>query len=265
MKRLWTTVPSGVETANDTREPKNPTEWLAEICISTDSNILLECLFDTLLLCTVQKLLTWADSNVAEFGLFPGPSAWFSSIIGWLADTDTITVATTTGRRTQTPWCPLVPGSVYLIMGKTVTFTLCENSIRTKGSALMLVNAWGFVCVWVPGQTTELLQGLFSLKGPIHIMLFPDVMQLRVRLCQPSPQLTEQELHEDHWSWTPSVTEWFINSVINSGAASLKRCKITWANSGYQLEELLCPLHCLSAGQWWNAEPGYAGAFYLFK
>lgn len=60
------------------------------------------------------------------------------------------------------------------------------------------MHACGYVYVCVPGQTTELLQGLFSLKGPIHITLFPDVMQLRVRLCQPSPQLTEQELHEDH-------------------------------------------------------------------
>ena len=44
----------------------------------------------------------------------------------------------------------------------------------------------------------ELLQGLFSLKGPVHTVLSVEVMQLRVLLCQPSPQLTEQELHEDH-------------------------------------------------------------------
>lgn len=37
---LWTTSPSGVETENDTREPKNRTEWqnytVAEVCIPVD-------------------------------------------------------------------------------------------------------------------------------------------------------------------------------------------------------------------------------------
>lgn len=77
-------------------------------------------------------VLTRADCNVAEFGLLSWPSAWFSSVIGWLADTNTIAVAATTCRRTQTPWCPLIPGSIHLIMGKTVIFTLYTVYIRTK-------------------------------------------------------------------------------------------------------------------------------------
>lgn len=45
-----------------------------------------------------------------------------------------------------------------------------------------------------PGQTTVLLQGRFSRRDPVQ------VVQMRVRLWDPSPQVTEHELQEDHSS-----------------------------------------------------------------
>lgn len=51
-----------------------------------------------------------------------------------------------------------------------------------------------------PGHTAVLLQGRFSRRGPVHWEVKEVVAQRRLRLCQPSPQLTEHELQEDHSS-----------------------------------------------------------------
>lgn len=120
MNRLWTTSPSGVETINDTWEPVKLPQW--QICRRTFHS----CVFEAM-------LLTRADSNVAELGLFFGASARFSYVIGWLADTDTITISATAGRWTQTPWCPLVPSSIHFIIVEKVILTLSTDYIMTKG------------------------------------------------------------------------------------------------------------------------------------
>lgn len=46
----------------------------------------------------MQGILTRTHSDVAELGLLGVAYAGFSSIIGWLADADTVTVATSAGR-----------------------------------------------------------------------------------------------------------------------------------------------------------------------
>lgn len=58
-------------------------------------------------------LLTWADSNVAELGLFGRSAAGFSTVLRLFAGTDAITVSTTTCGRAQTPGCPFVPQSIH--------------------------------------------------------------------------------------------------------------------------------------------------------
>lgn len=50
-----------------------------------------------------------------------------------------------------------------------------------------------------------MLQGRFSRRGPVHWEVKEAVAQRRLRLCQPSPQLTEQELQGDHSSILASV------------------------------------------------------------
>lgn len=63
-----------------------------------------------------------------------------------------------------------------------------------------------------PGQTTELLHGRFSRRGPVHWVVKEEVAQRRERLCQPSPQVTEHGLQEAHSSVFASVIR-MINSL----------------------------------------------------
>lgn len=51
-----------------------------------------------------------------------------------------------------------------------------------------------------PVHTAVLLHERFSRRGPTHWVVKEVVAQRRVRLCQPSPQLTEHELQVDHSS-----------------------------------------------------------------
>lgn len=53
-----------------------------------------------------------------------------------------------------------------------------------------------------PVHTAVLLHDRFSRRGPTHWVVKDEVVvaQRRVRLCQPSPQLTEHELQGDHSS-----------------------------------------------------------------
>lgn len=51
-----------------------------------------------------------------------------------------------------------------------------------------------------PVHTAVLLHERFSRRGPMHWVVKEVVAQRRVRLCQPSPQLTEHELQGDHSS-----------------------------------------------------------------
>lgn len=50
-----------------------------------------------------------------------------------------------------------------------------------------------------------LLQGRFSRRAPVHCVVKEAVAHRRLRLCQPSPQVTEHELQGDHSSILGSV------------------------------------------------------------
>lgn len=70
-----------------------------------------------------------------------------------------------------------------------------------------------------PVHTAVLLHERFSRSGPTHWAVKEVVAQRRLRLCQPSPQLTEHELHGDHSSGVAS------RSLTNPRMSS-HRCRL---------------------------------------